>query len=141
MMKLEKPIIIDDRVKLSLTKLKGHLLMNESGKLLIIGNYIIDAKNEIKKGGFFSKDKRIKQYYLTHIDLFSWHNDLKFWGTHNQEAIEHYLTWFDLNKMRNRFIDNIRFPLEALGIDFDNTPNIKLDDINSLIRKNDEVST
>jgi len=134
-MKLEKPIELNSQVELQLRKLKGKVLMNEQGQLIVIGNFKTEDLVDEWVAKFTRKPKKRIKRCLTEIDLWGWHGDLGFWGTFNEEGVKRYIDWFDFAKMRNYFEENIMKPLEKLGLKFEIPGGLNLKDLNKTVNK------
>lgn len=58
---------------------------------------------------------QVQKTYLTHIDIYLWHPVLKYWGTLMEDRVETFLFFNDLSACRQKYVDRIKDPIEAMG--------------------------
>ena len=112
--KLDKPIEITAEQLSQLITVKMQMLaLSSTNKthLMIITDF---ETIEVEKKHWYGTRKKIM---LTAIDLFGWNTEGKFWGLHDDEAIKKMFWLFDLYKLRQNYVDNIKLPIEALGFE------------------------
>lgn len=127
-MKLEKPILIDASLASKLETLKGKFLATRDCHLVIIGGFTIETKEVTRKTRVLRRTVTEKSYFVTDFELWGWNSKLKFWGTFSDpEMIKHLLYFWDIVSMRERFVKDLRDPIEALGVDMSikNTGKVK----------------
>ena len=107
----------EDQV-LMLNTLKGKILMASSSNrvaLYCIMDFQITEEEKIIKHTF-RPDETQKVKYLTSMKMYAFHHEGKFLGTLTDDAIERYLTFYNLYYFRQDWVD-FREQLRAYDLD------------------------
>jgi hypothetical protein len=120
-MEFKEPIEISRKDLETLKHYKDNLLFLGS-RLTMIGEITYEEKTVQKKvrtGLFSSKTVEENKIFLTGMELWGWQSQRKFWGLVDSEGAKLFVMMYNIDNLRENYIEKIREPLQALGVNFE----------------------
>lgn len=111
------PKVLNNTILNDLVGLKNCVLLTRN-HLVIIREFTIEDSVIVKPKTWYRSERKITRKILTAIKVHAWNDRGLFWGILEPDEAINWLLLYDLQARRQEYINTIREPLKALGINF-----------------------
>jgi len=103
-MKLKKPIDLSTTLFNDINFVKDKMMIIRNAMFRITDVVMEDVTTVKTKGIFKSRKVPVTKTQLIEISIWGWHPTKKFWGTLDEDAIQRFLWFNDLEQGRHNYV-------------------------------------